>query len=109
MTEEFSDIKSISALLNDARERIKEAEDRCNIKNKETEIRLTDKIDELIEKYTGLNSKFQEWLPLLTNLSKTEENKRTMTLLLVVAFISNISAWILTIFIYFVKSGVLTK
>lgn len=106
MSDEFLDIGSVNALLKDARERIKETEERCNKKSDEIERRLTVRIDDLDSNYTKANNKIIEWLPLLTNLSKSEENKRNMTLLLVVSFISNIASWILTLFLYLAKSGV---
>lgn len=105
MGDEFSDIGSVKALLSDARERIKESEERSKEKIDEVEKRLTGQVDELDTKLTKIDTKLIEWLPLLTSLSKTEENKRNVTLLLLVAFISNVASWILTIFIYFVKSG----
>lgn len=109
MSDEFSDIGSIKAYLSDARERIKESEDRSKERAEEIEKRLTNRLDEVEEMANKLNLKLIEWLPLLTNLSKTEENKRNMTLMLLVAFISNVAAWILTLFIYFVKAGVVGK
>jgi hypothetical protein len=109
MSDEFSDIGSVKALLSDARERIKESEARSTTKINEVETRLITKIDELDAQLSTINLKIVEWLPLLTNLSKTEENKRNMSIMLLVAFISNVAAWILTIFIYFIKSGVMMK
>jgi hypothetical protein len=109
MSDEFSDIGSVKFALTDARERIKESEDRCLKKGEEIEKRVTTRIEDLEELYTKVNTKIMEWVPLMNNLTKAEENKRNMTLLLVVAFISNIASWILTIFIYFVKSGVVPK
>lgn len=106
MAEETSDIGSVKALLTDARERIKEAEDRSSKKTEEVEKRLVNKFDELEEQYTKLNLKMIEWLPLLSNLAKTEETRKNMNLLLLVAFISNVASWILAIFIYVIKSGV---
>ena len=105
MGDEFSDIGSVKALLTDARERIKEAEERSNKKIAEVETRIVSKNDELEEQINKVNMRMMEWVPLLTNLAKTEENKRNMTLLLLVAFISNVASWILTIFIFFLKSG----
>ena len=106
MSDEFSDIGSVKALLSDARERIKESEDRATKKIDECEKRLTLRLDEIEEQFGKLNVKMIEWMPLLTNLSKTEENKRNITLALLVAFITNVASWILTIFIWFVKTGV---
>ena len=106
MSDEFSDIGSVKALLTDARERIKESEERSKEKIEEVEKRVTSRLDELEEQIYKLNLKLVEWLPLLTNLAKTEENKRNLSLLLLVALISNVAAWILTLFIYFIKTGV---
>ena len=105
MSDEFSDIGSVKALLSDARERIKESEERGKQKIEEVEKRVTSRLDELEEQINTLNLKLIEWLPLLTNLSKTEENKRNLSLLLLVALISNIAAWILALFVYFIKTG----
>ena len=109
MSDELSDIGSVKFALADARERIKETEARCVKKGEEIEDRVTNRIEDLEELYTKVNTKIQEWIPLMNNLTKAEENKRNITLLLIVAFISNIASWILTIFIYFVKSGALPK
>lgn len=109
MSDEFSDIGSVKALLKDARERIKESEDRSKEEIEKVEKRLTNKSDEIEEQVNKLNLEFVKWLPLLTNLSKAEESKRNVTLMLIVAFISNVAAWILAIFIYFAKLGVTPK
>lgn len=107
--EEFSDIGSVKALLADARERIKESEDRSNTRIKEVEKRIHVRIDDIEELATAVNTRTIEWMPLISNLHKAEESKRNMTLLLIVALISNIASWVLTIFIYFIKSGVASK
>lgn len=107
MTPEFSDIGSIKALLEDARQRIKESEERCTKKIEEAEIRLNKKIHDLEMIISSLNNKILEWLPLITNLSKTEDNKRNITISLVVIFITNVVAWIFTAFVFFVKTGVM--
>lgn len=99
------DISSVKALLTDARERIKESEDRSIKKIEETEKRVVTRLDEMEEQFNKLNLKMVEWLPLLTNLSKTEETKRNMNLVLLIAFISNVAAWVLSLFIFFVKQG----
>lgn len=109
MSNDFSDMGSVKALLTDARERIKESEERSSKKTEEVEKRLTNRLDELEEQIIKLNTKMIEWLPLLTQLSKAEETKRNMNITLLVSFITNVCAWILTIFIYFIKSGVLGK
>ena len=109
MSDEFSDIGSVKALLSDARERIKESENRSTEKIDEVERRVNLKIDTLNILYDKANAKIIEWIPLMNNLTKAEESKRNITLLLFVAFISNVASWILTIFIYFMKSGNLSK
>lgn len=105
MENEFFDIGSLRALLNDARERIKESENRSNKKIDESENRIIRKFDELEEQFNNLNIRIVQWLPLLSNLSKTEENKRNVTISLIIAFVCNISAWILTAFVYFIKTS----
>lgn len=105
MAGDLDEMGSIKAYLTDARERIKESESRCFAKIDEAERRLTDAIRELETKFNEFNNKFVEWLPLLTNLKSIEETKKNMNLLLIVAFISTIASWMLTIFIYFIKKG----
>jgi hypothetical protein len=107
MTPEFSDIGSIKALLDDARQRIKESEERCTKKIDEAEVRLNKKIYDLEISLNTINVKILEWLPLITNLSKSEDNKRNITISLVVIFVTNIVAWIFTAFVFFVKTGVM--
>ena len=109
MEHEFFDIGSVKALLSDARERIKESEDRCNKKIEEVEKRIITILDVLAANFNTINNKIIEWLPLFTSLSKGEENKRNLYLILVVSLITNIASWIITLFIYFVKLGVVTK
>ena len=109
MENEFFDIGSVKALLADARERIKEAERRGIQRSDDSEKRLTTRLDELDDNFTKLNTRMIEWLPLITNLSKAEDGKRSLHLAVIVAFITNIAAWILTLFIYFIKSGVQIK
>ena len=105
LNEDFSDIGSVKALLSDARERIKESEERSTKKIEEVDARLRATVKELETQIDKFNIKIIEWLPLLSNIAKTEETKRNATLLLVVALVSNIAAWILAIFIWFIKSG----
>lgn len=105
MSDEFTEIGTLKALLKDARERIKESEERCIKKSDEIEKRLLDRVTELEEQIIKINMKMIEWLPLLSNLTKAEESKRNVSILLIVSLISNIAAWVLAIFIWFIKSG----
>jgi hypothetical protein len=109
MGDEFSDIGSVKALLTDARDRIKESEERSAKKIDETEHRLKMTLDKLEQQADKFNLKIIEWLPLMTNMTKAEETRRSGMLMLVVALISNIAAWILVLFIWFIKSGAVTK
>lgn len=99
------EIGSVKALLDDARARIKESEDRCNEKIKEAEARIQIRLNEIETLTEKNNLKLIEWLPLLTNLTKTEENKRNVVLLMTVSIISNLAAWVFTAFVYYIKSG----
>jgi len=105
MADEISDISSVSALLKDARERIKESELRSKESLDRTEERLQTRIDELERQHHTLNLDLSKWTPLLTQLQKSDENKRNMTVLLIVSFITNIATIIMSIFIWFIKSG----
>lgn len=105
MPEDFSDIGSVKALLSDARERIKESENRSKDTIKELEKRLEDKTEELERMLVSLNLDLTKWTPLLTNLQKSDENKRNLSILLTVSFITNIAAIIFGLFLWFAKSG----
>lgn len=105
--DEFSDIGSVKVLLSDARERIKESEDRSSKKIEDVEKRLNKKIEDVEDICSKDNEKIIEWMPLMSNITKAEETKRSLSLLLIVIFISNVASWILTIFIYFMKSGII--
>lgn len=107
MQNEFSDMGSVKALLADARERIKEAEDRSKQKIEEVEKRLNLSIQEVNDAIDEINKFKTEYTPLLKNLVTSENSRRTLTLVLVGSFISTVAAWILAIFVYFVKSGVI--
>jgi hypothetical protein len=109
MSDDFSDIGSVKALLTDARDRIKESENRSAKKIEETELRLKTTLEKIELQVDKFNAKIIEWLPLLSNIAKTEETKRNATLLLVVALISNVAAWVLCAFIWFIKSGMVVK
>jgi ElaB/YqjD/DUF883 family membrane-anchored ribosome-binding protein len=109
LNEDFSEIGSVKALLSDARERIKESEDRSTRRIDEVDKRIQKTLSDLEEQVQKFNNKITEWLPLLSNMTKAEETKRNATLLLVVALISNIAAWILCGFIWYIKSGMVTK
>ena len=105
--DEFSDMGSVKALLADARERIKEAEDRSKQKIEEVEQRVNATVKDIYEAIDEINKFKNEYLPLLKNLTTSENSRRTLTLVLVGSFISTVAAWILAIFVYFVKSGVI--
>lgn len=107
--DENRNIGSMQALLSDARIRIKESEERSKEKINEAEKRIFQRIDELDSTLTGINNKQIEWLPLITNLTKNEENKRNLNIMLITSLVTNIAAWILVIFIYFIKNGVIPK
>ncbi|NCQ52077.1 hypothetical protein GW796_09320 [archaeon] len=101
------DIHSVAALLNDARERIKESEERSKETINLTEIRLIKKIDEIQQTLNVFGQDYSKWIPLLTSLQKNEDNKKTLTIALITSFITNIAALIVTLFVFFVKSGVI--
>jgi hypothetical protein len=103
--DEFTDIGSMRALLADARERIKEAEDRGKDSLDRVEERIHGKIEEFERQLISINLELSKWIPLLTNLQKADENKRNLTLLLVVSFITNVATIVMSVFIWFVKSG----
>jgi GAF domain-containing protein len=107
MREEFSDIGSVKALLADARERIKESEDRSKEAMDRVEQRLNDRLDEQERLMSSLNLDLTKWVPFLTNLQKADENKKTLTILLITSFITNLATIIISIFVWFVKSGVI--
>lgn len=105
MPDEFSDIGSIRALLTDARERIKESEERSKEALATEKTALTLKLETLEKSYIALNLEISKWIPLLTNLQKADENKRNLTLLLLVSFITNVATIIMSVFIWFIKAG----
>jgi hypothetical protein len=106
---EIADLSSVRALLKDARNRIKEAEDRCKETISKLEGQVVSRCDELSVQLHAINLEQNKWIPLLTNLQKADENKRNLTLLLLVSFITNIATIIMTVFIWFVKAGIVTK
>jgi len=105
MSDEFSDIGSVKALLTDARERIKESEDRSKDAIDRLDKRLVVRLDEQEDHISALILDLNKWTPLLTNLQKADENKKTLTILVVASFITNIATVIVSIFIWFLKSG----
>lgn len=107
MSDELSDIGSVKSLLSDARERIKESEDRSRDAIDRSEERTTKRLDEHERLMTSLNLDLQKWIPLLTQLQKADENKKTLIILLITSFITNLATIIVSIFIYFAKSGVI--
>jgi len=104
MSDEFSDIGSVKALLTDARERIK-SEDRSKDAIDRLDKRLVVRLDEQEDHISALILDLNKWTPLLTNLQKADENKKTLTILVVASFITNIATVIVSIFIWFLKSG----
>jgi hypothetical protein len=105
MRDEFSDIGSVRALLTDARERIKESEDRSKDTIDRLDGRVTDRLDEHERQMIALNLDLSKWTPLLTNLQKADENKKTLVILLITSFITNLATVIISIFIWFAKRG----
>lgn len=94
MGEDEKNIGRIEAMLEDARIRIKESEERA--------IKRT---DELERKIDTMNQRLSEWTPLLVQLSKQEDTKRQVVVASTVNLIANIAAWILLVFMWFVKNG----
>ena len=107
MSDDFSDIGSVRALLTDARERIKESEDRSKEALEKTEERIITRLDEHEKLMASLNLDLTKWTPLLTNLQKSDENRKSLTILLVSSFITHIATAIVGVFIYFAKMGVI--
>jgi hypothetical protein len=107
MPDDFSDIGSVKALLSDARERIKESEERSKDAITRAEDRLNDRLDEQERMMGTLNLDLNKWTPLLTNLQKADENKKNLTILLVASFITNLATIIIGIFMWFAKSGLI--
>lgn len=105
MDTEFSDIGSVKALLADARERIKESEERSKDALDRVDERSKIRMDEHERLMTSLNLDLNKWTPLLTNLQKADENKKTLVILLVSSFITNLATILVSIFIWFAKSG----
>lgn len=105
MGDEFSDIGSVKALLTDARERIKESEDRSKDTIDRLDKRLGIRLDDQEGLISALTLELGKWTPLLTNLQKSDENKKTLIILLVTSFITNIATVIVSIFVWFIKSG----
>lgn len=103
---ELTDLSSVRAILRDSRNRIKEAEDRCKEAISRIEAQGHQRYEEIHAQMVALNLDLNKWTPLLTNLQKADENKRNLTLLLLVSFITNIATIIMSIFIWFVKAGV---
>lgn len=85
-------IGRIEALLEDARDRVKEAEER--------QLR---RVEELERKFESLNTRLQEWIPLLTQLEKQEETKRQVVMASTINLIANIAAWAITAFVAYAK------
>lgn len=94
MGEEEKNIGRIEAMLEDARIRIKESEERA-----------TRRTDELERKIDAMNQRLSEWTPLLVQLSKQEDTKRQVVVASTVNLIANVAAWILLVFMWFVKNG----
>lgn len=105
MPDDFSDIGSVRALLSDARERIKESENRSKEALQKVDERINDRLEEFERMMVSLNVDLSKWTPLLTNLQKSDENKRNLSILLTVSFITNIATIIFGIFLWFAKSG----
>jgi hypothetical protein len=100
-----NDIGSVKALLNDARERIKESEDRSKDAIDRLDERVKIRLDDHEKSVATLILEIGKWTPLLTNLQKADEHKKTLTIMLVTSFITNIAIAIVSIFVWFVKSG----
>ena len=107
MPDEFSDIGSVKALLTDARERIKESEDRSKESIDRLDVRLSGRLEELDHQLVALNLDLSKWTPLLTNLQKADENKKALVITLVASFITNVATIIIGIFMWFAKSGLI--
>lgn len=107
MPDELSDIGSVKSLLSDARERIKESEDRSKDAIDRAEERITKRLDEHERLMTSLNLDLSKWVPLLVSLEKANENKKNLTILLISSFIANLGTVIISIFIWFAKSGII--
>lgn len=105
MSDEFSDISSVAALLKDARERIKESETRSKEAIEKAEERLHNKDEELETQINSVNLSFTKWIPLLTTLQKSEDSKRNLTIILLVSFITNVAMIVMSIFVWVVKAG----
>lgn len=99
------DIHSVAALLNDARERIKESEERSKESINQTELRLNKKLDDIQTVLNLFGQDFSKWIPLLTTLQKSEDNKKTLVIALITSFITNIAAIVVSLFVFFVKAG----
>jgi cell division septum initiation protein DivIVA len=91
------EIGRIIAQVEDARDRVNEAEERMN-----------KRIDELLRQVESLNNQLSDWKPLLSNMSKQETDKRSISASLIVLMVSNAASWILAAAIWFIKSGVVT-
>jgi hypothetical protein len=106
MSEESqANLGSMAALLADARNRIIEAETRCNNLIEKEVDRLQVSMGEMSQQLVSLNLDLQKWNPLLTQLQKADENKKNLSLLLMASFLTNICTIIVTVFIFFIKSG----
>jgi rRNA maturation endonuclease Nob1 len=90
--EEGRSIGRIEALLEDARDRVKEAEERAN-----------KKVEELERKIESMNLRLQEWVPLLTQLEKQEDTKRQVVMASTINLIANVAAWAVTAFVAYAK------
>lgn len=105
MSENFLNLESVSVLLNDARKRITEAENRSKEAIEASEKRTTKKLDEIADEVKKLKDEFSKWSPLLNKLNSADNTKKSLTIVLLSSFITNIVTIIVTIFIVFIKNG----
>ena len=97
MSIDEKEIGKIIAQVEDARDRVQEAEERMNRR-----------IDELVRQFEAINLQLSDWKPIMSTLSKQETDKRSISTSLIVLMISNAASWILAAAIWFIKSGVVT-